>query len=248
MSLCILRQDGEVLVHRHRPAGPKPFRKTVASYREDLVVSVACLFTWYWLAALWARAGRPLVLGPALDRKALDGGQAPDDKSDAQKMAVRLRGGRRPHADVSPAERRATRDRRRLHRMRKRAALLTHGQPTRCPYTVPEMGKQIASTAHRAGVSERFPVPAVLQSIAVELARIDYDDQLLRALELIIGQTAKPSEAHPLYLLPTVSGMGQSLRLVLLDALPAMARFPRVQDGVSYGRVVQGAQEAAGQP
>ena len=37
MYLCLVNDDGEILVHRHRPAGPEPFRKAVAPYREDLV-------------------------------------------------------------------------------------------------------------------------------------------------------------------------------------------------------------------
>ena len=36
MYLCILNQDGEILVHRNMPAGPEPFLKAVAPYREDV--------------------------------------------------------------------------------------------------------------------------------------------------------------------------------------------------------------------
>jgi hypothetical protein len=32
--------------------------KAVAPYRADLVVCVECIFTWDWLADLWARAGK----------------------------------------------------------------------------------------------------------------------------------------------------------------------------------------------
>jgi hypothetical protein len=66
MYVCILHQGGEILVHRHMPAGPDPFLKAIAPYRADLVVGVACLFTWYWLADLCAREGLPVVLGHAL--------------------------------------------------------------------------------------------------------------------------------------------------------------------------------------
>jgi hypothetical protein len=66
MSVCILNQEGEMLVHRHRPAGPDPFLKTIAPYRAPLVVCVECLFTWYGRADLCARADMPFVLGPAL--------------------------------------------------------------------------------------------------------------------------------------------------------------------------------------
>jgi hypothetical protein len=45
MYLCIVNRDGEILLHRHRPASPAPFRKTIAPYREDVVVGVECLFT-----------------------------------------------------------------------------------------------------------------------------------------------------------------------------------------------------------
>src|SRR4029453_15081471 len=109
MYLCILTQDGEILVHRHMPAGPEPFLKAVAPYREDLVVCVACIFTWDGLADLWAREGMPLVLGHALDMKAIHGGKAKNDNSDSQKMAVLRRGGMLPQAYVYPAAMRATR-------------------------------------------------------------------------------------------------------------------------------------------
>jgi transposase len=43
-----------------------------------------------------------------------------------------------------------------------------------------------------------------------------------------------------------VPGIGKMLSLVLLYAIHAIARFPRVQDLGSYGRLVKGAKESAG--
>jgi transposase len=248
MYLCIFNRDGEILVHRTMPAGPDPFLKTIAPYREELVVCVACLFTWYWLADLCARAGMPFVLGHALSMQAIHGGKAKNDQSDAQKIAVLLRGGMLPQAYVSPAAMRATRDllRRRIHLMRKRAELWTHVQPTHCQDNVPEMGKTIASKANRAGVAERFPAPAVPKSIAVDLALIDSYDQLLRDLEWAMVTTAKPPDANTLYVLQTVPGIGTMLSLVLLDEIHDIARCPRVQDFVSYCRLGKGAKASAG--
>jgi transposase len=248
MYVCILSHDGEILFHRNRPAGPEPFLKAVAPYREDLVGCVECLFTWYWLADLWAREGIPFVLGHALYMKAIHGGKANNDKSDAQKSAGLLRGGMLPQAYVYPAEMRATRDlrRRRMPLTRKRAELLTHVPQTNWQYNVPAIGKKIASKANRAGVAERFPDPAVQKSLEVALALLDYDAPLLRDLALTIVQTAKQHEAHTLYLLQTVPGIGKRLSLVLLYELHDMARFPRVQDFVSYCRLVKCAQESAG--
>ena len=45
MYLCVLNQDGEILVHRNMPAGPEPLLKAIAPYRDHIVVAVECLFT-----------------------------------------------------------------------------------------------------------------------------------------------------------------------------------------------------------
>jgi len=179
MSLCVLHQDGEILVHRNMPAGPEPFLKAVAPYRTDLVVCVECIFTWSWLADLCAREGIPFVLGHALSMKAIHGGKAKNDQIDAQKIAVLLRGGMLPQASVSPEEMRATRDllRRRLPLTRKRAELLAHIQHTNRQYNLPEIGKKIASKANRDGVAARLLDPAVQKSVEVDLALIDFYDQ-----------------------------------------------------------------------
>jgi transposase len=107
--------------------------------------------------------------------KAIHGGKAKNDTIDAHKIAGLLRGGMVPQAYVYPAAMRATRDlrRRRIHRMRQRAALLTHVQHTNCPYTLPDIGNKIAYQTNRAGVAERFAAPTVPNSIAVDLALID---------------------------------------------------------------------------
>jgi hypothetical protein len=49
MYLCILSHDGEILLERSLACDPKLFLRTIEPYREDLVVAVECIFTWYWL-------------------------------------------------------------------------------------------------------------------------------------------------------------------------------------------------------
>lgn len=106
-------------------------------------------------------------------------GKAKNDKIDAQKIAVLLRGGMRPQAYGSPEEMRATRDllRRRVHLTRKRAELLAHIHHTNSQDNLPEIGKQSASKANRDGVAERFPDPAGQKSVEVDLALLDGDAQ-----------------------------------------------------------------------
>jgi hypothetical protein len=180
MSLGVLNQDGEVLLHRQMKAAPEPFLQALAPYREALVVCVEGLFTWYWRADLWAPEGVPVVLGHALSRKAIQGGTVKHDRIDAQKIAVLRRGGLLPQASVSPAAMRATRDllRRRMPLMRQRAELLAHSQQTNSQDNLAEIGKKLAAKANRAGVAARSPEPAVPKSIAVDLTLIGHDDRL----------------------------------------------------------------------
>ena len=235
-------------MHRHIKAAPEAFLKAVTPYRDDLVVAVECMFTWYWLAALCAQEGIPFVLGHALYMTAIHGGKAQHDTIDSQKIAALLRGGMRPQAYVYPAQRRATRDlwRRRTHLLRQRAALLAHVQNTNSQDNLPDLGKKIAYKANRAGVAQRFAEPAVHKSIEVDLALITYDDQLLGDLELSLLHAAKHHAANTLSLLQTMPGIGKILSLVRLDEIHAIARFPSVQDFVSYCRLVTCAKESAG--
>jgi transposase len=57
---------------------------------------------------------------------------------------------------------------------------------------------------------------------------------------------AKQDRANPLYLLRTVPGIGKIFSLVLLYEIHAIGRFPRVQDVVSYCRLVKCAKASAG--
>ena len=174
LTVCIVNQAGDVLLHRTMQAAPEPFLKAIAPDREGLVVAVECLLTWYGLADLWAPEGMAFVLGHALSMKALHGGKAQNDKIDSHKIAILLRGGRLPQASVYPAPMRAPRDllRRRTHLMRKRAELLAHVQNTNSQYNLPEIGKKLAYKANRDGVAERVADPAVHKTIEVDLALI----------------------------------------------------------------------------
>jgi transposase len=137
---CILDEKGEIREHRNLNTDRDAFLKAIAPFREDIVVAVECIFTWYWIADLCHNEGIPFVLGHALYMKAIHGGKAKNDKIDSQKIAVLLRGGMMPMAYVYPEKMRATRDlmRRRNHLMRKRSELFAHIQNTNSQYNLPD--------------------------------------------------------------------------------------------------------------
>ena len=247
MYICVLDAEGQIRVHRNGPTTPEHFLTTIAAYREDLVVAVECIFTWYWLADLCAQEGIAFVLGHALYMKAIHGGKAKNDKIDAHKIAVLVRGGMLPMAYVYPREMRATRDllRRRCHFTRKRAELLTHIQNTASQYLLPTLGK-IAYHGNRVGVAEHFRDPEVRKSVETNLALIDEYDRLLTELELHLTQTAKVHDVNAFYRLRSVPGIGKILALVLLYEIHDIHRFETVGQFLSYARLVRPDHESAG--
>jgi transposase len=136
---------------------------------------------------------------------------------------------------------RATRDllRRRCHLARQRAELLAPIQNTNSQYNLPEIGRKLAYKANREGVEEHCPDPSVRKTIAVDVSLIDHSDNLLGEGELYITRSAKVPDVQPFARLQSVPGSGQILALVLLSEIQDIARFPRVQDFVSYCRLVK---------
>lgn len=248
MYVCILDQAGKVLVHRNMKASPMAILRTIASYRDDIVIAVECIFTWYWLADLCAKENIAFVLGHALYMKAIHGGKTKNDKIDSNKIAVLLRGGMLPTAYVYPRKMRSTRDllRRRMYLMYKRSELLAHIQNTNSQYNLPEFGKKIAYKSNRAGVAESFKDKSARKNIEVDLQLLDYYDKVLQDLELFILKEAKHHDPTTLYLLQTIPGIGKILSLVILYEIHNISRFPRVQDFSSYSRLVKCSRESAG--
>lgn len=248
MYLCILDETGEILLHRNIKTDREVFLKVIEPFREDVVVAVECMFTWYWVADLCTEHGIPFVLGHALYMKAIHGGKAKNDKIDSRKISVLLRGGMIPMAYTYPAKMRATRDllRRRNHLMRKRAELYAHIQNTRSQYNLPETFGCIAKPQNRDGIIERFEDPSVQNMIATDLAVIAAYDPIIAKMERYIIKSAKHHDPVAHALINTIPGVGRILSLVILYEIENINRFPRVQDFASYSRLVKCLKESSG--
>jgi len=250
--LCILNKDGNIVYHRNHRAEPEELLKAIHPFREDVVVAVECMFCWYWIADLCASEGIPFVLGHALYMKAIHGGKAKNDRIDAKKIATLLRGGMIPMAYVYPSEMRSTRDlfRRRMHFMRKRAELLGHIQNTNSQYNLPEIGQRISRRCDReklgGSLIARFDDPSVRKSIEVDVGLLDYYDEMLAKLEWYITKNAKVHDSAAFHLLQSVPGIGKTLAMAILYEIHSIERFKRVQDFLSYSRLVKCQKESAG--
>ena len=248
LYVCILDSEGNICVHKNIKAAPEPLLKLIQPYQHDMVLGVECMFSWYWVADFCEEHGIEFVLGHALYMKAIHGGKAKNDKIDSHKIAVLLRGGMFPEAYVYPSKLRGTRDllRRRMHMMRKRAELLSHVHNTNSQYNLPEIGKNLRYAFNREGVAERFTDDSVQKSIELDLALIGFYDQQLSKVEWHCHKAAQDFDYQRLMLLRSVPGIGEILSLVILYEIHDIDRFPRVQDFVSYCRLVKCKKESAG--
>ena len=248
MYVCIINRDGETVFHRNMKTRPETFLKAIQPYRDDLVVSVECMFTWYWLADLCVQENIPFVLGHALYMRAIHGSKSKNDRIDSLKIAALLKGGLIPMAYTYPRKMRATRDlmRRRNHFMRKRAELFAHIQNTGSQYNLQTPLGRIATPKNREGVSERFSLPCVQKSMEANLAMIETYDRVIADLERNIIESAQNHDPVSHALLKTIPGVGRIIALNLLYEIESISRFPSVQDFVSYCRLVKCTKESNG--
>lgn len=122
LYVCIIDQQGEVLLHKEIKARPEPLLALLEPFRDDLVVGVECMHCWYWISDLCEKQGIYFILGHALYMKAIHGGKTKNDRIDSFKIAMLMRGGNFPLAYVYPKEMRATRD-----LLRRRTRIVRHG-------------------------------------------------------------------------------------------------------------------------
>lgn len=248
MYVCIVDQQGNVLLQRNIPTNPAEFHQLIAPFREDLVVAVECVFCWYWLADLCTAEGIAFVLGHALYMRAIHGAKAKNDRIDAFKIASLLRGGNMPMSYVYPAAMRASRDllRRRLYLVRERGFLLAHIQNTHHQNNLTPPAARLHWRRNRIDVAEPFTDPCVRKSVEVDVKVVDHLDTVITDLEKHLITTTKVHDASNFLLLQSIPGVGEILAMTILYEVHDIARFETVQDFASYARLIRCARESAG--
>lgn len=248
MYLCILDQSNKVLLHINIVTSAEAFLKAIEPYREDLVVAAECMFTWYWLADLCHEHNIKFVLGHALYMRAIQGGKAKNDKVDSRKIAGLLKSGMFPMAYVYPQKMRATRDlmRRRNHFAQKRAELFAHTQNTASQYLPDELLGTIAKKSYRANIQNRFNEQSTQTSVETNMMLVEAYDKVIDQLEKEIYESAKVHQPMNLAILQSFPGIGPIIGLTILYEIENINRFKRVQEFVSYARLVKSARESNG--
>jgi transposase len=248
MYVCIIDQEGTILVHQNLKAEPESLSKSIAPYLPDIAIAAECIFTWYWLADFCALHQIPFILGHALYMKAIHGSKTKNDRIDSQKIALLLKSGMLPQAYTYPAEMRATRDllRRRMHFTQFRAELIAHIQNTRHQCNMPDFYQKIAYKSNRKGIVELFDEPSVQKNVQCDFEVMKTLDQTIADIELFITQQVKEHNPNDYVILQSFPGIGKVLALVILYEIHDINRFPKVQDFASYARLIKPRKESAG--
>jgi transposase len=240
MYVCVLDEQGNVVLHRNLRTEPEALKRALAPYRASLVVGAECMFSWYWVADWCRQEGIEFVLGHALYMKAIHGGKAKNDRIDSEKIARLLRGGTFPLAHVYPKETRGTRD------VRRRAELLAHVQNTFTQYNVPTASGKGRDRLREGDVGAAFEDASVQVMLDADVEVIEQLDETIARLETHVLKHAKVHDPARLHLLQTIPGVGKVLSLVMLYEIQDVDRFENIGQFVSYARLVSCAKESAG--
>lgn len=99
---------------------------------------------------------------------------------------------------------------------------------------------------NRSGLAEAVPDPVVRANVEADLALAKQLDEVIASLEQTIRQRARVEAPDTFELLQTIPGIGPILALTLLYELHDIERFPRVQNFLSYARLVKSQKSSAG--
>jgi len=248
MYVCIMNEDGDILFHRNMKTDRNIFLKKIAPFREDLCVSTECMQSWYWLADTCRDEGIDFALGHALTMRLIHGSKSKNDCVDSERITLLLRNHTFPLAYSYPREMRSTRDllRRRINLVRKRADHLAHIRNTNNQYNLPDIEKKLQFKKNRAGVAEKFEDESARKTIEIDFKNIAHYDEVIKELDIYIEKKAKVQAPEAFKLLKTINGVGRILALTILYELHDINRFSRVQEFVSYARLVKGTRQSAG--
>jgi hypothetical protein len=80
MYICILDQEGKILVHENVPVDADVLFKSIQPFLPNIVKTAEGIFTWYWIADFCEQRNIPFALGHALYMKAIHGSKIKNEK------------------------------------------------------------------------------------------------------------------------------------------------------------------------
>ena len=233
-QIAVLTADGELTQHRlpNDLAHLEPF---FAQLPTPSPIAIEASGTWWWLVDLLERLGHQPVLSHPKETKAIASARLKNDKVDAQRLALLLRGDLLPTVWIPPASLREARElirhrislvwlrtrvKNRLQAMLARRNL----QPTRAKRWMTVRGQQELQALPLAAV------PATIREDCLALLRV-LDTQIRR---LDLDLQSRWGDDPRVQQLLTIPGIGSFIAIVLVLELGDIQRFPTAKHLASY--------------
>ena len=113
-------------------------------------------------------------------------------------------------------------------------------------YNLEEQSKRLSYASNREAFVDKFDDQSLRANVELDMTVCNVIDDQLRRVELLLVRQAKVHSPNAFRLLRSVPGIGKILALVILYEIHDIDRFPRVQDFVSYARLVPPTRESDG--
>jgi transposase len=247
--ICVIDREQKKFVHKNlKNRETDLFLKYIEPYKNNIVVGCESSYAWYWLADLCADNNIEFILGHALYMKAIHGAKVKNDKIDSEKIAKLMQGGMFPQAYVYPQGKRSVRDllRRRLYFVRERADMFAHIQLLNHQVNNPALGQLSKSNYKRKNLKSRFNDTHILKSLDANMQLLEKYDEIIRELEVYILQHTRKEYRQELSIIQSIHGIGEIISLTILYEIDSIDRFSRIQDFVSYSRLIKCPHESGG--
>lgn len=233
-QIAVLTADGELTQHR-LPNDLAQLESFFAQLPTPSPIAIEASGTWWWLVDLLERLGHQPVLSHPKETKAIASARLKNDKVDAQRLALLLRGDLLPTVWIPPAALREARElirhrvslvwlrtqvKNRLQAMLARRNL----QPTRAKRWMTVRGQQELQALALS------PVPATIREDCVALLRVL--DTQIRRLDLELQ--SRWGDDPRIQRLLTIPGIGPFIAIVLVLELGDIHRFPTAKHLASY--------------
>jgi transposase len=233
-QIAVLTADGELTQHRlpNDLAHLEPF---FAQLPTPSPIAIEASGTWWWLVDLLERLGHQPVLSHPKETKAIASARLKNDKVDAQRLALLLRGDLLPTVWIPPASLREARElirhrislvwlrtrvKNRLQAMLARRNL----QPTHAKRWMTVRGQQELQALPLSAV------PATIREDCLALLRV-LDTQIRR---LDLDLQPRWGDDPRVQRLLTIPGIGPFIAIVLVLELGDIQRFPTAKHLASY--------------
>ena len=233
-QVAILTAQGEVTQHR-LDNDPRQVEQFFAQIPAPAQVAIEASATWWWLVDLLERLGHRPVLSHPKQTKTIAAARLKNDRVDAERLALLLRGDLLPKVWIPPASLREAREliRHRITLVWLRTRIKNHLQslvarrnlrPTSTKHWMSAHGQQELAALPLA------PVPSAIRENC--FASLQLFDQQIRSLDEELTQRWK--DDPQVERLRTIPGVGPFIAICLVLELGDIQRFPTAKHLASY--------------